>query len=41
MPSEDNKILEFNHNQKFDKASFIIYAHLCIFIIYYLFIFNV
>ena len=28
MPSEDNKILEFNQNQKFDKAPFIIYADL-------------
>ena len=26
MPSEDTKILEFNHYQKFDKAPFIIYA---------------
>ena len=28
MPSEDNKILEFNHNKKSDKAPFIIYADL-------------
>ena len=28
MPSEDNKILEFNQNQKSDKAPFIIYADL-------------
>ena len=26
VPSEDNKILEFNQNQKCDKASFIIYV---------------
>ena len=26
MPSEDTKILEFNQNQKFDKAPSIIYA---------------
>ena len=26
MPSEDTKILEFNQNQKSDKAPFIIYA---------------
>ena len=26
MPSEDTKILEFNHYQKSDKALFIIYA---------------
>ena len=28
MPSEDTKILEFNQNQKSDKASFILYADL-------------
>ena len=28
MPSEDNKILEFNQYQKSDKAPFIIYADL-------------
>ena len=28
MPSEDTKILEFNHNQKSDTAPFIIYADL-------------
>ena len=28
MPSEDDDILEFNQNQKFDKAIFIIYADL-------------
>ena len=28
MPSEDTKILEFNHYQKSDKASFIIYGDL-------------
>ena len=28
MPSKDTKILEFNKHQKFDKASFIIYADL-------------
>ena len=28
MPSEDTKILEFNQNQKSDKAPFIIYADL-------------
>ena len=28
MPSEDTIILEFNQNQKFDKAPFIIYADL-------------
>ena len=28
MSSEDTKILEFNQNQKFDKALFIIYADL-------------
>ena len=28
MPSEDNKILEFNQNQKSDKALVIIYADL-------------
>ena len=28
MPSEDTKILEFNQNQKSDKAQFIIYADL-------------
>ena len=28
MPSDDTKILEFNEYQKFDKASFIIYADL-------------
>ena len=28
MPYEDTKILEFNQNQKFDKAPFIIYADL-------------
>ena len=28
MPSEDTKILEFNHHQKYDKASFVIYADL-------------
>ena len=28
MPSENTKILEFNQYQKFDKASFIIYADL-------------
>ena len=28
MASEDTKILEFNHYQKFDKASFIVYADL-------------
>ena len=27
MPSEDTKILEFNQNQKFDKALFITYAY--------------
>ena len=26
MTSEDTKILQFNHNQKFDKVPFIIYA---------------
>ena len=26
MPSEDTRILEFNQNQKSDKAPFIIYA---------------
>ena len=26
MPSEDNKILEFNQNEKVDRALFIIYA---------------
>ena len=34
MPSEDTKILEFNQYQKFDKATFIIYADLeCIIIL--------
>ena len=28
MPSEETKILEFNQNQKSDKAPFIIYADL-------------
>ena len=28
MPSEDSKALEFKQYQKFDKASFIIYADL-------------
>ena len=28
MPSENNKMLEFNHYLKFDKAPFIIYADL-------------
>ena len=28
MPSEDTIILEFNQNQKFDKAPFIIYSDL-------------
>ena len=28
MPSEDNKMLEFNQSQKYDKAPFIIYADL-------------
>ena len=28
MPSEDIKILEFNQNQKSDKAPFVIYAYL-------------
>ena len=28
MPSEDTKILQFNQNQKSDKAPFIIYADL-------------
>ena len=28
MPSEDNKILEFNQYKKFDKAQFVIYADL-------------
>ena len=28
MPSEDNKILEFNQYQKFDRAPVIIYADL-------------
>ena len=28
MASEDTKILEFNHDRKFDKAPFIIYADL-------------
>ena len=28
MPSEDTKLLKFNHHQKSDKASFIIYADL-------------
>ena len=28
MPSEDTKILEFNQNQKSDKAPFLIYADL-------------
>ena len=28
MPSEETKILEFNQNQKFDKAPFVIYADL-------------
>ena len=28
MPSEDNKILEFNQHQKSDKAPFLIYADL-------------
>ena len=28
MPSEDTKIVEFNQNQKSDKATFIIYADL-------------
>ena len=28
MPSEDNKMLEFNQIQKYDKAPFIIYADL-------------
>ena len=28
MPSEDTKILEFNHYQKSDKASFITYTDL-------------
>ena len=28
MPAEDTKILECNQSQKFDKAPFIIYAHL-------------
>ena len=28
MPSDDTKILEFNQNQKSDKAPFIIYGHL-------------
>ena len=26
MPSEDNKILQYNQYQKFDKAPFIFYA---------------
>ena len=26
MPKEDNKILKYNHGEKFMKASFIIYA---------------
>ena len=28
MPSEDTKILELNHNQKSDKAPFVIYSDL-------------
>ena len=28
MPSEDNKILEFNQYQKSDKKTFIIYTHI-------------
>ena len=28
MTSEDTKILQFNHNQKFDKVPFIIYVDL-------------
>ena len=28
MPAEETKILEINQYQKFDKAPFIIYAHL-------------
>ena len=28
MPSEDNKILQYNQYQKFDKAPFIFYADL-------------
>ena len=28
MHSKDTRILQFNQNQKFDKAPFIIYAHL-------------
>ena len=28
MPSEDNKVLEFNQYQKFDKTASIIYADL-------------
>ena len=28
MPSEDNKILEFNQNKKSDKTPFVIYADL-------------
>ena len=28
MPSEENKILEFNYYQKSDKAPFVIYADL-------------
>ena len=28
MPSEDTKILNFIHYQKFDKAPFIVYANL-------------
>ena len=32
MPSEDHEILEFNQNQKYDKAPFILYADLECFI---------